>query len=260
MMRPIASALLMALIASGAARPAAAEQLVVSLSNHRVAINSNFVGENLVLFGAIEPDAGKTPRQAGYDLVVTVTGPRETLRTRRKARVLGIWVNVDSQEFVRVPSYLAILSNRPVNAITQPDVLRRLQIGLDNFLLPQRIGPDVGDTAPNDPFREAFVRRQSEHGFYLEQPTAVTYITPVVFRAAIALPADVPTGNYAIDVKLFAGGAMIARTNSALEVTKAGVEQYVADAARDDGLLYGIVTALMALLTGWTASAVFRRD
>ena len=87
---------------------------------------------------------------------------------------------------------------------------------------------------------------------YSEIATAVTFLTPTVFRAAIPLPADVPTGNYAIDVKLFADGAMIARTTSALEVIKAGFEQYVADAARDHGLLYGLATTLMALLTGWS--------
>ena len=53
---------------------------------------------------------------------------------------------------------------------------------------------------------------------------------------------------------------LVARTNSALEVTKAGFEQYVADAAHDNGLLYGFATMLMALLTGWIASVVFRRD
>ena len=69
-----------------------------------------------------------------------------------------------------------------------------------------------------------------------------------------------PVGNFSIDVKLFADGAMVARTSSALEVTKTGFEQYVADAARDNGLLYGLATMLMALLTGWIASVVFRRD
>ena len=69
-----------------------------------------------------------------------------------------------------------------------------------------------------------------------------------------------PTGTFTIDVKLFSGGALVARTNSALEVIKAGFEQYVADAARDNGLLYGIATALIALAIGWTASVVFRRD
>jgi hypothetical protein len=52
----------------------------------------------------------------------------------------------------------------------------------------------------------------------------------------------------------------VTRTTSTLEVFKTGFEQYVADAARDRGLLYGVVTMLMALLTGWFASVVFKRD
>ena len=67
-------------------------------------------------------------------------------------------------------------------------------------------------------------------------------------------------GSYTIDVKLFSDGAFIGHTTTALEVIKAGFEQYVADAAQDHGLLYGLATTAMALLTGWFASAVFRRD
>jgi hypothetical protein len=52
----------------------------------------------------------------------------------------------------------------------------------------------------------------------------------------------------------------VARADTALEVIKAGFEQYVADAARDYGLLYGLATSLMALLIGWFASVIFRRD
>lgn len=253
-------ALILLILAVVGASPALAERLVVSLSNHRVQITSNFAGTDLVLFGTIEPDRGKTTLRTGYDLVVTVTGPRQTLRTRRKERVLGIWVNTDWREFVAVPSYLAVLSNRPVAEITDAETRRRLQIGLDSFLLPQRIGADVADTVVTDPFRVAFVRLQQTRGLYRESPTAVTFLTPAVFRATIPLPGDVPTGSYGVDVKLFADGAVITQTTSALEVIKAGFEQYVAEAAANYGLLYGLATTLMALLTGWLASVVFRRD
>jgi uncharacterized protein (TIGR02186 family) len=248
------------MLVAGGARPAAAERLVVSLSNHRVQVTSSFTGEDLVLFGTVEPDSNGGKLRPGYDLVVTVTGPRESFRTRRKQRVAGIWVNTESREFVKVPSYLAILSNRPVVQIANKETLRRLQIGLDNFLLPQRIGPDIADTVRNDPFRVAFVRLKSEQHLYLESHTAVTFLTPTVFRAAIPLPADVPTGPFAIDVMLFADGALAARTNSALEVIKAGFEQFVAEAAIDNGTLYGLATALIALFIGWSASVIFRRD
>lgn len=259
MMQRLAVTLAFIVVAWGAG-PATAERLVVSLSNHRVAVTSNFVGEELVLFGTIEPNPITSPLRPPYDLVVTVTGPRQTLRTRRKQRMLGIWVNTDSREFVSVPSYLAVLSNRPVSNIANQDTLRRLQVGLDNFLLPQRIGVDVADTVRDDPFRRAFVRLQTQQGLYRESGTAVTFLTPTVFRAAIPMPAAVPTGSYGINVELFAGGLLVARTNSALEVIKTGFEQYVADAARDYGLLYGMATALMALLIGWFASVVFARD
>jgi uncharacterized protein (TIGR02186 family) len=174
--------------------------------------------------------------------------------------VLGIWVNVDSREFVRVPSYLAILSNRPVTEIANPEVLRRSQAGLDNYLLPQRIGPDVADTVHDDPFRGAFLRLEIQQGLYRESGAAVTFLTPTVFRAAIPLPANAPTGGYEIDVKLFANGAMITGTTTALEVIKTGVEQYAAEAAINYGLLYGLGVAMMALLIGWFGSVVFRRD
>src|SRR5436190_5493983 len=87
--------------------PAAAERLVASLSNHRVMVTSNFTGEELVLFGGIEQDAASRPRRAGYDIVVTVTGPRQTVVTFRKARALGIWINTDSRVLENAPAYLA---------------------------------------------------------------------------------------------------------------------------------------------------------
>src|SRR5215831_6230750 len=259
MMRRLLLTFALAALAFGP-EPAGAERLVVSLSNHRVAVTSNFVGEELVLFGTIEPEPAGSQLRPPYDLVVTVSGPPQTLRTRRKERMLGIWVNADAREFVRVPSYLAVLSNRPVNNIASQDTLRRLQIGLDNFLLPQRIGPDLADTVHDEPFRRAFVRLQTQQHLYRESGTAVTFLTPTVFRAAIPMPAAVPTGTYNIEVELFANGALAARTTTALEVIKTGFEQYVADAAHDYGLLYGIATALMALVIGWFASVVFARD
>ena len=98
---------------AAATSPASAERLVASLSTHRVMITSNFTGEELVLFGGIEQDSASGPRRGGYDIVVTVTGPRQSTVTFRKQRMLAIWVNADSRVFEDAPSYLAVLSNRP---------------------------------------------------------------------------------------------------------------------------------------------------
>jgi uncharacterized protein (TIGR02186 family) len=238
---------------------AAAERLVASLTNHHVMITSNYTGVELVLFGSVEQDATSLGRHGPYDIVATITGPRETVRTRRKQRVLGIWVNTQARTFVDPPSYLAVLANRPLDAITGADNLRRMRLGIANTPLPELIHNDIGEVS-NDPFRAALVRLMGERGLYSEQSNAVTFLTPTLFRAAIALPAQVPIGDYDVDVKLFADGSLIAHTNSAFEIVKVGFEQFVVNAARDHGVLYGLAMAMLALLTGWIASVAFRRD
>jgi len=241
--------------------PAAAERLVTSISRHQVLVSSSFTGTTIVLFGTVEPDSATARRRAtDYDIVATVTGPKQTVVTRRKERVLGIWTNMAARTFVKVPSYLALLSNRPFDQVADAETLRRLQIGLDNAVLPQQIGPDIGDVARDDPYRTNFIRLKREHRLYVQQTNGVTLLTPTVFRAEIPLPAEAPVGNYDVDVKVFANGGMLARTNSAFELVKVGFEQFVANAAHEHGLLYGLATAMMAILTGWFAAVVFRRD
>jgi uncharacterized protein (TIGR02186 family) len=243
-----------------ASSSARAERLIVSVSNHRVTVTPNYSGEELVLFGSVERDANTPPSRTSYDLVVTVIGPRADMVTRRKERRFGIWINTDYREFLKVPTYLALFSNRPFDAIASPEVERRQQLGLNNVLLTQRVGTDYADVVPNDAFRSAFVRLRMEHGLYREETSAVTFLTPTLFRTGIPLPAEVPIGTYEVDIKLFSDGALVARTETAFDIVKVGFEQFVATTARQDGFVYGLVTAFMALMTGWMASIVFRKD
>ena len=129
--------------------------------------------------------------------------------TRRKERKFGIWINTDSRQFLKVPTYLALFSNRPFDAIASPEVQRRQQLGLNNVLLTQRVGPDYADVVPNDPFRSAFVRLRKQHGLYREETSAVTFLTPTLFRTGIPLPGEVPIGTYDVEIKLFADGALV---------------------------------------------------
>jgi uncharacterized protein (TIGR02186 family) len=180
--------------------------------------------------------------------------------TFRKERVLGIWVNWDSRVFENVPAYLAVLSNRPLDAIASGETLRRLQLGIDNFSLPQRASVNIADAASGDPFRRALIKIKTDQRLYGEVSNGVTFLTPALYRASIPLPAEVPVGTYEVDVRLFADGSQITRAPSPFAVYKHGFERFVTVAARDHGILYGLATAMMAIATGWFASVVFRRD
>lgn len=241
------------------------ESVVVSLSNYRVTVTSNYSGERMVLFGSIEPGVtkqggSKDLNNPNYDVVVTVTGPRSDAITRQKQRTLGIWINRESREFIQAPAYLGIFANRPIDSIASADFLRQLQVGLENIEMRERVGGKLEKVSAADTFRSAFVRLRIEQGLYSEVPDAVTFLTPTLFRAAIPIPAEVPVGTYDVDIKVFTKGALAAKNETVFEIVKVGFEQFVADAARRHGLWYGITTAVMALMVGWLGSVVFRRD
>ena len=116
--------------------------------------------------------------------------------TRRKERRFGIWINTDSRQFLKVPTYLALFSNRPFDAIASPEVQRRQQLGLNNVLLTQRVGADYADVVPERCVPQRLrAAAHAQHGLYREETSAVTFLTPTLFRTGIPLPAEVPIGT-----------------------------------------------------------------
>ena len=66
-----------------------------------------------------------------------------------------------------------------------------------------------------------------QHGLYRRRPPRdVPDADAVPHR--IPLPGQVPIGTYEIEIKLFANGALVAKTESAFEIVKVGFEQFVA--------------------------------
>jgi uncharacterized protein (TIGR02186 family) len=246
---------LLTLLAAG---PAAAESLATALSSHRVLITSNYTGTAVAVFGAVERDAQTVSRGAGYDLVVTVKGPRQSLVVREKEKLGPVWLNREQQKFPDAPAYLAVLASRPLAEITSPTLRRRQRIGLHALLFAEDFTYDRGGA--DEPFRDALLRLKRREGLYLEQERGVTFLTPSLFRASIPLPATAPPGNYDVEVVLLADTVILARTQTSFELVKTGFEQQVGEIARDWAPLYGAMTAAVALLFGWFASVVFRRD
>ncbi len=107
----------------------------------------------------------------------------------------------------------------------------------------------------SDPFRSAFVRLRTEHGLYREQPRAVTFLTPTLFRTGIPLPAEVAIGTYDVDIKLFAVGALLARTETAFEIGQGRLRAVSSPTPpASTALPTGSPPRMMALMTGWLAS------
>jgi uncharacterized protein (TIGR02186 family) len=241
-----------------AARPAVAEELIISLSTHRVLIGSNYTGAQIAIFGSVERDGRSVARAEPYDIVVTVTGPRRRLLVREKEQHGPIWLNSEQRRFADAPSFFAVHTTRPIPEIMIDEDARRLRVGIANRLTP--VGAGQAFDGPENRFTEALIRLKEAERLYAQVERGVTFLTPSLFRSAIVLPATAPTGNYDVSVELFAGPLVLARQQTSFEVVQIGFEQQLAEVARRASLFYGLAVVLFALFAGWLATVIFRRD
>ena len=242
-----------------AAEPTLPERIEIGLSTETIAITSDFAGAELTIFGAVDNIDPLIQRQGRYDVFVTLEGPTNDLVTRRKARVLGIWMNVDSQAFLDVPESYLMASTRQPRDVTDTGTLDRLSLGVDEVRLrPYETGEEpVSDLAV---FTEALRRLKIESNLYQEFPAGVQFISQSLFRAQLRLPANVPLGRHTATAYLFRQGALVAQTRASLDIRKAGAEFQIYTAAQTRSLLYGIASVALAFLVGWLGRVMFRRD
>ncbi|MEZ5862628.1 MAG: TIGR02186 family protein [Geminicoccaceae bacterium] len=235
-------------VAAGTAR---ASGFIADLSHHLIAITTAFTGSNVLLFGALD--------DPGSDVVVVVRGPETTTAVRRKNRIGLVWLNTDQMTFAAVPSFYAIAASAPLGDIVAPDEQRRFRIGVDNLgLRPE----DSGDRSADEiqEFREALVRNKEKVDLYAAEIAPVRFLGDKLFRTTLTFPANVPPGNYQIEVLQLRDGFVAGAQTSVLVISKVGLEAEIFDAARAQPAIYGLVSVILAIGAGWSAGVFFRKQ
>lgn len=246
---------------AGLIAPALGDDLILSLSHKAVTIASNYQGAEVAVFGAALDDEGDVRPAGPYDLIVTTRGPLETIDVREKARVAGVWINAEGREFVRAPSFLSVLASRPIAEIADEATRARDDLGLDAIAAGRLGGSQTkGVSAADRPFVAALRRLQESRGLWREEPRGVDFIGASLFQGSISLPANVPFGEFEVEARLMQNGALLARRVVSFHVVKSGFEAQVAGMAETARLAYGLAVVALALLFGWLASVIFRRD
>ncbi len=241
-------------------------RIAAALTDARVRVDSSFSGASIVLYGAVF-----NPGDQPTDVVVVVRGPDAPVRLVKKTRNLGVWLNSRPVLFEGAPGFYMTASTRPLSDIADFGQLRRLGVGVDHLridapeesrtvtrygvrdVVVSRLGEDYLD------WRRAVIRLREAAALYNTDPEGVSFVDRGLFRAEVELPTTAPTGIYNAEVWLFQDGDPVSVSNLTLTVEKVGFERDVYEFAHRQPWLYGVVCVLLAGLTGYGASRVFRR-
>ncbi len=235
----------------GFSAQARTEELVVDLSRTVVPITTNFTGSDLLLFGSFNNDNNT-------DIVVVVRGPFGDEVVRRKKRIMGVWANGAEMIFEDVPSYYYIAANRPIEEFLTDELSKTHKIGIS--------GLDLTPKNPNQPsalveeFRAGLIRTKQDEGLFGSKPGNVYFKGSTLFRTKLHFPANVPVGEYGVDVFVIRDNKIIADHTTILSVQKFGIEASIYDFAHKNALSYGIIAIILATAAGWLASVLFRKS
>ncbi|MEQ1725827.1 MAG: TIGR02186 family protein [Sphingopyxis sp.] len=229
--------------------------LVPDVSSRTIDIKYSFVGEELLLFGAILYPDGRRPDERA-DIVVVIRGPTQPIRLREKQRVAGIWVNAQSVRFGSAPGYYAVASSRPIDQMIDERTAAIYEIGLGNLSLSPA---DFADSAQLRRFEAGLVDLKSRQSLFVERSGAVEISQGALYRARLMIPARVPVGRYTAETFLISHGDVIAVASRDIDIRKTGSDRFIAMAAENYGLLYGLIAVALSVAMGWFAGWAFRK-
>ncbi len=233
---------------------AADEQVVLGLSQDRVAITATFDGSEILIFGAVKRE---TPIPPGppLEVVVTVAGPSYPVTVRRKERRFGIWVNTDSVLVDLAPSFYAVATSSPFKqALTDTEDLR-YRISIERAIRSVGAAMHIREAQA---FADAVVRIRESENLYSIRENTVAVDEQTLFRTSIAMPADLTEGDYKARIFLTRSGKVISQFETSIDVRKVGLERILFNMSRQQPIIYGLMSLVIAIAAGWGASTAFR--
>ncbi len=228
------------------------EGIVVGLSQNEVSITANFNGSEILVFGAVERYS--EPDQSDpLEVIITVEGPDRPVTVRRMDRNYGIWMNVEAVEVDAAPTFYAVSTTGPLDEILSSTEDLRHHISIPSAIR----AVDTG-TSQQDSFVDAVIRIRENADLYQVNDGAVTLRSDTLFDVSVRLPANLVEGDYRARIFLLRGRQVISSHSTEIDVRKVGLERIIYTLAHERPLIYGILSLVIAIAAGWSASAVFR--
>ncbi len=235
---------------SDGATSAAVDQDRFTIEPNPVAIHAFFNGGTVRVRGTVDP---------GNSVIVVITGRTMEERFNRKGRVGPLWATTGRVAISDVPSLYIVASSAPVPTLVRREGIDAHRLNLEALVRLARI-------EPNGPDRELLLgeylklkRQQGVVGLFDRAVHLGGPPSARSFDAEIPWPVTAPVGAYQIAVLHVRAFAVVRQDVQTLEVKYVGIPRFVAQLAFERGLVYGIVSVIIALSVGLAMGVLFKR-
>ena len=219
--------------------------IIADISDNKINIDVGFKGAKLLFFGVIDEEG---------DVVVSVTGPRKTVKVRKKEKKMGIWLNSDTEVFFDVPSYYYVASTRPLKELKAENVLQINQVGIENIRF-----AGAEEQEERSIWVNGIIKSMIKAGRYNPKQGQIQISDKRLFKTELNFSAELVDGQYLVDTLLLKKGDVIAARRSFINVSKSGYGEKIYKTANNNSLFYGLNAVLFAIIFGFIVHAITRR-
>ncbi len=270
----LAVILLTALLAATWATAWADEETALVVSPETVDIGLNFSGADVTISGTAPEDA---------DIVLMVDGPLDSVKMRKKGKVMGLfWMTVEQAEVEGMPAFHMVLSSESMDSLLSGE--EQVRLGVDpasNNILEQAEAVDPDDESPlseekQTEFLTALRDKYIRDGRYTpwvcyHEPEAAECDTAATsggiirpddsghWETAISLPSDVPFGDYSVQAYYVRDGQEVRADSTTFTVEKVGIVDSLGTMAEDNAVVYAAMSLAIAIAIGLTIGFIFPR-
>jgi hypothetical protein len=234
---------------------------------------------------------------AGRRLALVCTGEHGKVELKRKGKVWNaLWMNVGSIAFDHVPSFLHAYADVDGAAVNREAIPADLRLGLGAGGVESLVLPAGADENAHRLFRE-FVQLKTREGLYafgklhserlgagggnvaergapapavipvsaggasgLDRSSPVPVVDlalPTRVSADFELPASIPPGEYEIRLIGYHDGTAELLASETFATRRVGLALLISSLSEHHGLLYGILSVLLAVAAGFLTGIVF---
>ena len=225
--------------------------LVSELTRDHVDISARYTGDKIMLFGAMSAPA---------QIVVKVRSPEQAVALEKKGRVGPFWLSQSKHDITGTPGLYYLLSSAPIDGILP--AAERAAHGLDlaDAMKNVKVTPAAGDGAALQRLKSAMLKLKQARHYYVADPKAVEILGGRLYSTTISLPAQLPLGEYQVDIYLVRDGRVVATQHRKIRVDEVRMEHWTSGVASDHSWTFGVLFTLSMMLLGLFLGVVLGRS
>ncbi|MFN3480220.1 MAG: TIGR02186 family protein [Thermodesulfovibrionales bacterium] len=228
-------------------------ELTIKANHDHIKVDFFYHGDEVTVSGTSDP---------GVDIIVKIASPESHQVFKKKGKMAGLlWMNVGTLNFENVPNLYFLHSTKRIEDILSFEEMDKEIIGYDALMRHTEIKPISAEGDKERWFKE-FLRFKEASRIYNVMSGDVIVNekgNKQDYYIKLPWPYQAQPGKYTVTVYAVKDKRVAEKASTTVNVEQVGIVKTLAQMAKENGALYGIISIIVAIAAGFGVGMIFRK-